>query len=88
MVWFTKTRTDLLLACDVPGCGSVITLDDSGTFAASEFARRQGWKIGGEAYCPRHIKKYPYVVIISKRKTETRRKEILKSHPLAKEYTG
>ena len=88
MVWFTKTTTDLLLACDAPGCGSVITLDDSGIFAASEYARRQGWKIGGAAYCPKHIKEFPQTVMLGGRKTETRRKEILNSHPLAKEYTG
>ena len=88
MVWFTKTTTDLLLACDAPGCGSVITLDDSGIFAASEYARRQGWKVGGEAYCPQHRNKYPQTVILGGRKTEKRRKEILNSHPLAKEYTG
>jgi len=88
MVWFTKTTTDILLACDAPGCGRFITLADSGIFAASQHARNKGWKVGGAAYCPQHINEYPQTVILGGRKTETRRKEILNSHPLARKYTG
>ncbi len=88
MVWFTKTTTDVLLACDAPKCTSVITQDASGISAASEYARAHGWKVGGMAYCPDHVDLMPFAPILGGAKAKKRRAEVLTNHPLAKEYTG
>ena len=88
MVWFEKTRTDLLLACDAPGCKSVLTLDDSSTYQMSEYARAQNWNIDGKDFCPDHADRARMSATLGGRNAETRRKEILNTHPLAKEYTG
>jgi hypothetical protein len=88
MVWFTKTTTDLLLVCDAPNCGSVIAQDASGIYATSEHARALGWTVGGLAYCPAHADLMPMVVVLGNKKQAQRRTEILKTHPLSKEYTG
>ena len=88
MVWFTKTTTDVLLACDAPRCTSVITQDASGIYAASEYARSLGWAVGGLAYCPDHTGEMPMVPILGGTRANKRRAEVLKLHPLSKEYTG
>ena len=88
MVWFTKTTTDLLLACDAPKCGSVLAQAASGIFATSEQARALGWQVGGLAYCPDHADQMPMVVVLGNEKKPQRRAEILETHPLSKEYTG
>ena len=88
MVWFTKTTTDLLLACDAPKFGSVLAQDASGIFATSEQARALGWAVGGLAYCPAHADLMPMVVVLGNKKQAQRRAEILETTPLSKEYTG
>ena len=88
MVWFTKTRTDLLLACDAPQCGSVLAQAASGIYATSEHARALGWTVGGLAYCPAHADLMPMVVVLGNKKQAQRRQEIIKSHAQAREYTG
>ena len=88
MVWFTKTTTDLLLACDAPKCGSVLAQAASGIFATPEQARALGWQVGGLAYCPDHADLMPMVVVLGNKKQAQRRAEILETHPLSKEYTG
>jgi len=88
MVWFTRTRTDVLLACDAPGCASVLAQDASGFYAVTAAARSADWNVGGLAYCPRHREMMPTSVIISQTKQDRRRAEILKTHPPSREYTG